>query len=660
MSDMRNINITHFSDIKNERDLSVPSKRQGNRKTLTTLDYLKEITSESGWSPGVFREGLCLKKNFLYADCVALDFDGGIEHQEVVEKFRDLSLKFVLSFTRSHLKEKAGVISERFRVIVPLANRVIRVEDYSSLVDWLAGIFPQIDRCSREPYRIFLPSSGDTLGYTGIIAGNGNSLNLNMAEIFYSSATDRFLSTAHSGLSGGFNTALNVAAYEQGRRGSSLEDTRAKLETHSQKPFDHKDTKTLLSGWNAGNRITELKHDPETFIKELLERSRFRMSIDGLFTLGDGKTVTKDFLKDLVIREAQKRLKFSYPAYKVEAILNVLITEEREQMLSFFRASMAFAEPRPELFRELCRAATGGKDAVDQAVLQSFIWQVKRKLFEKPVKHHLMPIFKGRSGGGKSTLIEKMIAPFEGLIWRASISDLDDERQRFGLIENYIFFADELAKASRADLGAVKNSITSNITQYRRMRQNEHGKGRNNATFIGASNEDVIDTFKDPTSARRFYQLNCQDCLDWKTINSFDFLGLWRSVDENDSESPLEKNGILPELRKRQELIRFKDSVEQWLADEDLVPREGDQLETKTNDDAYQQYKQYCANSGINHPIQKSGFGRKLSQYLKADSRVQGKLRVRDFKKKDNPYSGAVIAPLNGKTGSTEIKLFRN
>ena len=60
-------------------------------------------------------------------------------------------------------------------------------------------------------------------------------------------------------------------------------------------------------------------------------------------------------------------------------------------------------------------------------ILKHFIWQIKRKLWKKPVKEDIMPDFVGATGAGKSYNLLKLLEPIEELTYQApSMTMLND------------------------------------------------------------------------------------------------------------------------------------------------------------------------------------------------------------------------------------------
>ena len=217
----------------------------------------------------------------------------------------------------------------------------------------------------------------------------------------------------------------------------------------------------------------------------------------------------------------------------------------------------------PDDISNWVKAATGDNSPLDIAVVKHFVWQVKRKLFGLPVDHHIMPILFGKSGGGKSVAIHKLVEPLKELTLETNMSVFQD---RFGMRQfsrNYIMFFDELSGASNVDVNRLKQVITAPVMEWRVMHSEGVNSAPQNCTFIGCTNTHVSERIKDPTSARRFWQLTCADKLDWENINSIDYSSLWRSVDHYCQSPILHHLAEIKEVQERE--IRAKSLTEQWL-----------------------------------------------------------------------------------------------
>jgi predicted P-loop ATPase len=277
------------------------------------------------------------------------------------------------------------------------------------------------------------------------------------------------------------------------------------------------------------------------------------------------------------------------------------------------RSSIEFTEPSNEICKFI-EAITGSQHPLDIAVMRHWIWQVKRKFKKMETKHHIMPILHGRTRSGKTTAIERLIEPIKQLSMIAELAMVNDSRNDFNLIEKLVIFFDELGKAEKVVVSNLKQKITSSTITYRRLGTNQNMNGFNMCSFIGASNDAVIDTIVDPTSARRFYEMKTLDKCDWKMVNSLNYLEIWQSVNEMEETAPIEQH--LFELSQSQEEIRAKDYVEEFVHEYNLVPDQGEHKFVSTMD-LYMKLKEWLEtqNKGMYIPSV-SKFSRKLKSFL--------------------------------------------
>lgn len=199
-------------------------------------------------------------------------------------------------------------------------------------------------------------------------------------------------------------------------------------------------------------------------------------------------------------------------------------------------------------------------------VMKKFIWQVKRKIAGLKVTDHLMPVLTGEQGGGKSSLVLSFINPVIDATSFPDFMEITDNRN-IQIWDQYVLFIDEMQKSTKADIGKLKNLITTSELTLRPMFTNKSSRIINNATFIGTANDDIESLISDPTGMRRFIQLKARNKLDWEVINSTDFVELWRSINEHKPDPSL---SVMDIIKERQEESRDKDPVELWLEDEGL------------------------------------------------------------------------------------------
>lgn len=270
--------------------------------------------------------------------------------------------------------------------------------------------------------------------------------------------------------------------------------------------------------------------------------------------------------------------------------LNVYRHERSKIELSRITEVLGYRNTQDNSLASWVHAVCGVSSPLDVAVIKHFIWQVKRKLSGLPVEHHLMPVLWGKSGIGKSVAVSRLIEPLRSVALQTDMGIFQDQFSRRAFARNFLVFFDELQGSDGADVNTMKQIITAPVIEWRAMRSERVMSAPQNATFIGCSNDPVRDRIKDPTSSRRFWQVNCADQIDWQVINAIDYLALWQSVDENESSPILE---CLSEIRKVQEAeIRAKDIVEQWV--EELCELVSFDDSALTTSELYESFKDFC------------------------------------------------------------------
>lgn len=270
--------------------------------------------------------------------------------------------------------------------------------------------------------------------------------------------------------------------------------------------------------------------------------------------------------------------------------LNVYRHDRSKEALSELTQKLTYSSTQNDPVTSWVTAVCGRSSELDIVVVKHFIWQVKRKLDGLEVIHHCMPVLFGKSGAGKSVAVSRLIEPLRAVALQTDMSIFSDSFSRRAFFRNFLVFFDELQGSDNADVNAMKQIITAPVIEWRAMRSERVMSAPQNSTFIGCSNDPVRDRIKDPTSSRRFWQINCADQIDWQAINSIDYLALWRSVDETASSPILEH---LSEIRKVQEAdIRVKDIVEQWIEETcEVVSFDESSL---TTSELYDSFKEFC------------------------------------------------------------------
>jgi hypothetical protein len=168
--------------------------------TYTKIDYptknwrIKELKSKSEietlcknypYSNFIFQNGYRSSQNTAQMTSIILDFDNDdkehlISMQEVINRLKDKGIKAFAITTKSNLKEKNGIVAERFRVIIPITqeleinlnNRNIYARAVKNFVKEL-GLYDNLDTGAlKDIARMYRPSPSDAKS----IVCNGNGI----------------------------------------------------------------------------------------------------------------------------------------------------------------------------------------------------------------------------------------------------------------------------------------------------------------------------------------------------------------------------------------------------------------------------------------------------------------------------------------------------
>lgn len=205
------------------------------------------------------------------------------------------------------------------------------------------------------------------------------------------------------------------------------------------------------------------------------------------------------------------------------------------------------------------------------ATLQSYIWQVKRKMLGLNVTNEIMPVITGAQQKGKSSFVrDNFITPITGYWADGNFAEITDNRN-IDMWNNLSLFCDEMSYVSKADINVIKQKITSKHISGRPMCTNKMVTKVNRVTMIGTANESLAELVYDETGVRRFVELiwsNDAPKNAFPVINDIAEKGLWMDMWKSvDTYGPNPLNAFTDSLKVQQESNRAKSAIELWMAD---------------------------------------------------------------------------------------------
>lgn len=240
-------------------------------------------------------------------------------------------------------------------------------------------------------------------------------------------------------------------------------------------------------------------------------------------------------------------------------------------------------------------------------VMLHWIWCVKRKLLNKEVVYHVMPVlYSLKQGNGKSTAVSRLTAPLSNFVVHLSMHQLSDDRCYDALNKNYICMFDEMQGAARTDVDQLKRIITASRIDMRRLYTHTITALEQNCMFIGASNKQVGELIVDQ-AMRRFYQINCAERFDQAAINAIDYVELWQHVDDSRERGYLDEEQAREELAREQARLSTEDHIDTFLRDANVQPG-SERVPFKR---LYSIYREWCEENG-HKELNNIWFARKL------------------------------------------------
>lgn len=231
----------------------------------TDFENLMQDICESMWAPGIFLDDHRVKKKFESAMIVALDFDDGLSLAEAAQRFE--SYKHIIGTTRSHQKEKNGIITDRFRVILFLEESIEDYKVYESTVRALLDANPEADPQAKDAARMFYPcvelvqysEEGQLIPtVTPAPEKPRETMKISGVEGELTRETKDFL--LFGAEPGTWNHRLYKAAVDAHNQGYGQDQFKDMAERMAPEPLDEKDLSTIKSAFSK---------DPSEFEHEL-------------------------------------------------------------------------------------------------------------------------------------------------------------------------------------------------------------------------------------------------------------------------------------------------------------------------------------------------------------------------------------------------------
>lgn len=119
------------------------------------IKIISRIICKKTWSPCLFKDGKRTERNFVAANFAALDFDSPETPLADIHR-RICDMTHILGTTKSHQKEKNGVICDRFRLLLKFEKPIENIFTYRKTMKKLIDHYGS-DKACVDGARFFWP-----------------------------------------------------------------------------------------------------------------------------------------------------------------------------------------------------------------------------------------------------------------------------------------------------------------------------------------------------------------------------------------------------------------------------------------------------------------------------------------------------------------------
>lgn len=117
---------------------------------------IKDVIFTQYWSPSLFSNEKRSNDTFESCEYLVLDVDSGFTLEQAKEEFKDYI--HIIATSKSHQKQKNGIVCDRYRVILFFHEPITNKEVYSYNWSLAKELWPFIDPQCKDPARFYYPS----------------------------------------------------------------------------------------------------------------------------------------------------------------------------------------------------------------------------------------------------------------------------------------------------------------------------------------------------------------------------------------------------------------------------------------------------------------------------------------------------------------------
>jgi len=265
----------------------------------------------------------------------------------------------------------------------------------------------------------------------------------------------------------------------------------------------------------------------------------------------------------VIIRDSlQLRSRPLLGAKEIGTIIKHLFNKEIDKAIESTRMRIAFDPSLPDLVTAFINIISPVSSKTDREwyiiTLGHHLGNVKKKLNGLDTYNNILLNFYGTAGAGKDITLDKLFAPISfSLIHEAKNGStlFSDQNENRLWESSFIIYFEELSKIATKDLSSIKAIIDADVVSQRTFHTQTHAKYKHNATLFSSSNTRLRDTILDDQNVRKYAEIDYHNYMDnrqeqiYNQINAFDFLSMWRCINENEP-SPLDNSNTFQKFIK--------------------------------------------------------------------------------------------------------------
>ena len=509
------------------------------------LSGLQKVVTKNIWSHILYHDNKRLEKHFQSTNMLVLDVDEGLSLSEAVKLFAEY--KHIIFTTKSHQKEKNGVVADRFRVVLFLDKTITDLEEYKQIaLFYTSSVFDFCDGACKDGARFWFPSK-EVVSQVN----EGKLLSTNIADMV--------------AVNGRNNAAYKIAKTAQSKnlQVAPIVDLFNKKLSN---PLPQSEVDSVVKSANRNVEYKKLPHHLRLILKNELDLElRFNERTNTVEI--DGEPI-RDIKITKIVESISEKFGIGFTSGAVQDAINALASDcSYDPIKTYFNKLKWDGKVRLENIAKVfgLNESDRGYVKYNEFVRKTLIAAVART-YNPGCKHDTILILTGKQGTKKSTFF-KTLSPHEEYFCD-SINVLEMNKDtKINMHKHFIIEIAEMVGHNKKESENIKCFLSSQkeIERGAYARNPEELKRR--FIFCGTTNKDEF--LKDESGNRRYWIVPVKMVIDVDYIeNNRD--QLWAEAKQlflNGEKHYLDSNDETDELNEAYlETDAWLSDIEEYIA----------------------------------------------------------------------------------------------